>query len=215
VNGDILHDWTETERIILSRRSVRLYKDDHVPGDLVRRILEAGRFAPSAGNCQPWKLVVVREQEILDEMENAVISMCKNMKEILAFVKSPEPINPVPYSAISLIADGKLKLFHGAKTVILVFKDVRGVGKPDYDCGIASQNIVLAAHSLGLGTCYTGFADPLFQLPEWNERFGINFPFEFTCGIAVGYPKGKPDGMVERDTRAIEWYENGAKEVVY
>ncbi|MFZ5645905.1 MAG: nitroreductase family protein [Bacillota bacterium] len=215
MSDKVLSDWTETEKVILSRRSVRLYKDDQVPGELVRRILECGRFAPSAGNSQPWKFVVVREQEILDEMESSVVSICKNMKELLSLVKSPEPINPVPYAAIGLIANGKLRLFHGAKTVIMVLKDVRGVGKPDYDCGLASQNIVLAAHSLGLGTCYIGFLDPLFQLPEWRERFDIDFPYEFECGIALGYPKGKPDGMVERDTLAIDWYESGTKTVVY
>ena len=54
-------NFTETEKVILSRRSVRWYKKEQVPEFMVKRILEAGRFAPSAGNCQPWKFVVVRE----------------------------------------------------------------------------------------------------------------------------------------------------------
>ena len=57
-----------------------------------------------------------------------------------------------------MIADRKLGLWHGAPTVILIFKDIRGVCNPDLDCGIAGQNMVLAAHSMGLGTCWVGFA---------------------------------------------------------
>ena len=60
----------------------------------------------------------------------------------------PKKLAPVPFSAISLIADGKLKLYHDAPTVILIFKDTRGVSNPDLDCGIAGQNMVLAAHSM-------------------------------------------------------------------
>ena len=56
-------DFTETEKVILSRRSVRLYKKEQVPEFMVKRILEAGRFAPSAGNCQPWKFIVLRDQK--------------------------------------------------------------------------------------------------------------------------------------------------------
>jgi len=211
-----MKDWTETEKVILSRRSVRLYKDQQVPEDLVRRILEAGRFAPSAGNCQPWKFVVVRDKEILDALAGSVIAVCKNMVEMFGQAKPPDPLHPVPYSAVGMIAAGRFGIFHGAPTVILIFKDGRGVVNPDLDCGIAGQNMVLAAHSLGLGTCWVSFAGFAFQyVPEWQERFGIEFPYEFVTSVAVGYPEGSPNGMAQRETHAVEWYENGSKKIVY
>jgi len=49
-------EYTETEKVILRRRSVRLYKKEQVPEFMVKRVLQAGRFAPSAGNSQPWGL---------------------------------------------------------------------------------------------------------------------------------------------------------------
>ncbi len=67
-------------------------------------------------------------------------------------------LHPMPFTAIPLVADGKLGLWHGAPTVIIILKDIRGVASPDLDCGIAGQNMVLAAHSMGLGTCWVGFA---------------------------------------------------------
>lgn len=69
--------FTETEKVILSRRSVRLYKKEQVPEFMVKRILEAGRFAPSAGNFQPWKFIVLRDPEVINGITEAVISSCK------------------------------------------------------------------------------------------------------------------------------------------
>ena len=125
----------------------------------------------------------------------------------------PKKLHPVPFSAVSLIADGKLGLYHGAQTVILIFKDVRGVTNPDLDCGIAGQNMVLAAHSMGLGTCWVSFATVAFDYLgfKWNKLFDIRYPYKFITSVAVGWPMGKPDGFVERPTHTVDWYENGAK----
>jgi nitroreductase len=228
--------WNEVERAILERRSVRLYKTDQVPEALVRRILEAGRFAPSAGNCQPWKFIVLRDKAILDEMERDCRRACRLLSFFLdwrrpgimgrlawinaqAFIRiMPNELHPIPFGAINLIAQGKLRLFHGAPTVILILKDRRGVGNPDLDCGICGQNMVLAAHSLGLSTCWIGFVTLLmksYTVFKWKRRLGISFPWELVEGIALGYAVGSPNGMIERETREIAWFENNTKTVMY
>jgi len=65
-------EFTEIEKVIFDRRSVRNFKDDPVPEQLIRRIIEAGRFAPSAGNCQPWRFIVVTDKEILGEVSTRI-----------------------------------------------------------------------------------------------------------------------------------------------
>lgn len=219
-------DWNQVERVILERRSVRIYKQKQVTENLVRRILEAGRYAPSAGNFQPWSFVVVRDKDVLDEMERDIQRKCKMLKAIFAWETSPlgkvseclakasiwllpNMMHPMPFGAISDIADGKLPAFHGAPTVILLLKDVRGAGKPEVDLGICGQNIVLAAHSHGLGTCWVGFVELLKRSPKWKKRLGIEYPYALCEGIALGHPVGKPDRMVPRETHNIKWLENG------
>jgi len=59
--SEIESQLTDVEKVIYRRRSVRVYKKDPVPKELIKRVLEAGRFAPSAGNCQGWKFVVLTE----------------------------------------------------------------------------------------------------------------------------------------------------------
>lgn len=224
-------NFTDTEKVILSRRSVRWYNKEQVPEFMVNRILEAGRFAPSAGNCQPWKFIVVREPQIIDDLTKSVVMICTFFKSILEYRTPgnfwkfpiakfythlmPKKLHPVPFSAISLIADGKLGLYHGAQTVILIFKDVRGVTNPDLDCGIAGQNMVIAAHSMGLGTCWVSFASVAFDYLgfKWNKLFNIKYPYKFITSLAIGWPTGKPDGFVQRPAHSVDWYENGVKTV--
>ena len=222
-------NFTETEKVILSRRSTRWYKKEQVPEFMVKRMLEAARFAPSAGNCQPWKFIVVRDPKIIDDITRDVVKLCKLAKALndyrtpgkrwkLPIAKlnirlQPKKLHPVPFGAVCLMADGKLRLYHGAQTVILIFKDVRGVTNPDLDCGIAGQNLVLAAHSMGLGTCWVSLASIAFDYLgfKWNKFFGIRYPYKFITSVAVGWPMGKSDGFVERPTHTVDWYENGAK----
>ncbi len=228
-----VQDWNEVERAIFERRSVRKYREKQVPENLIRRILEAGRFAPSAGNSQPWKLVVVRDKEMIDEMERDVVRLCKIFKFFLDWRRPglmgkiawfysqmsirlrPNDLHPIPFGAINLIADGKLGLFHGPPTVILIMKDKRGVGNPDLDCGICGQNMVLTAYSLGLSTCWVGFTKLLGYLPKWKKRLGIQYPYELIEGISIGYPIGNPNGIIERETHEIDWYEHGKKKTVF
>jgi len=223
---------TETENVILKRRSIRLYKKKQVPEFMIKRILEAGRFAPSAGNCQPWKFVVLREPELIEGITKTTVTVCKIFKWLIDYRYTgslwrrlnanlnirlkPNDLHPMPFGAVTLIADGKLGLYHDAPTVILIFKDVRGISNPDLDCGIAGQNMVLAAHSMGLGTCWVGFAKVAFQYTgKWKKRLGISYPYKFASSLAIGWPVGDPDGMVARPTHMTDWYENGTRKTVY
>ena len=84
-------EWTVVERTIIERRSVRNFKPDPVPEHLLRRVLEAGRFAPSSGNCQPWKFIVVTNKALIDEMNESiynVVSMFYSAYTNDAMVKS-------------------------------------------------------------------------------------------------------------------------------
>lgn len=223
--------WNEVEKVILERRSVRNYKKKQVPENLVRRILEAGRYAPSTGNYQPWSFIVIRDKEVLDNIESFISKQCKFLKFLFDWKTSPlgpvswllaqivmrlmpNKMHPTPFGALFMIADGKLKVFHDAPTVIILLKDRRGVGKPDIDIGICGQNIVLAAHSLGLGTCWIGFVELIRQMPNWKKRLGIEYPYEISEAIAVGYPVGHPDGIVPREIHKIGWIEGGTKRFV-
>lgn len=225
-------DFNPVEDVIYRRRSVRYYKKKQVPEYLVRRILEAGRFAPSAGNAQTWKPIVVQDRKMIDEMTTDVVNVCKMGTKYLDYTAPGKArrkwaadlamrfrtaeFHPIPFAAMKLIAEGRLGLWHGAPTVILLLADMRTPSNPAIDIGIAGQNIVLAAHSLGLGTCWVGFCKPLVYDSKWRQRLGLRYPYKLLSSIGVGFPRGNPDGYVPRETKAIDWFgEDGSFKVLY
>lgn len=229
---DIENNFTPAEQVIFNRRSVRLYRKEQVPEFMIKRILEAGRFAPSAGNAQPWKFVVIRDAGLIQGITETTTRLLKLFRVILDYRRpgffwlrpftkifirlNRYELHPTPFGAMDLIARGRLGLWHGAPTVILIFKDVRGVGNPDVDCGIAGQNMVISAHSMGLGTCWVSFSKAAFKYSrKWKKKFGIKYPYKFVTSLAVGWPVGEPDGIVSRETHAIDWYEDNTYKTIY
>lgn len=229
-------EWNAVEQAILQRRSIRRYKRRQVAPHLIRRMLEAGRYAPSQGNCQPWKFVVVRDADLIQAMEDFCVGECKKLSAALDYARYPKGsfrhfvtrakarlfnrlrpnlLHPVPVAVMSTIAAGGFAVFHRAPTVILLLMDKRGVGTPEIDIGICGQNIVLAAQSLGLGTCWVGFSKLLNQSREWRARLGVQWPFEITEAIAVGYPIGEPTRLIARDTHEIAWLEGGTQHILH
>ncbi len=112
---------------VMSRRSIRRYTRAEVPEDTVKQLLEAAMSAPSAGNEQPWQFVVIRQRRILDAIPS-IHPYSQMLKE----------------AALGIVVCGDLSLE--------VYK-----GFWVQDCSAATQNILIAAHGLGLGAVWLGF----------------------------------------------------------
>ncbi len=228
--------FNEVEDVILARRSVRAYRTKQVPTHLVRRLLEAGRFAPCAGNNQSWKFVVVRDAATLEGMTSHVQKWARRIAGMfdssvpgavlgprLTGLSSrvmsrltPQMMHPTGLAGLADVAKGRLDVWHGAPTVILLLVDTRGPGKPYLDVGIAGQNMVLAAHSMGLGTCWVSFAMFLELGRTYKKLLGLEYPYRLASSIAVGFPRGNPDGYVTRETHETVWIEeHGIRTVSY
>ncbi|MEW6442875.1 MAG: nitroreductase family protein [bacterium] len=210
---------TATERHILTRRSIRLYKDKPVPREMIHRILEAGRFAPSAGNCQPWKFVVITDQKLIRELELESMKVLRKFRDLYLAGKSWNKsavtlfsylkINKMdqrPMTAMEKADQCDSVIYWNAPVAIFLLVDKRGISNPDLDGGICAQNMVLAAHAMGLGTCYIGLTiAALDYLPAMRKRLGIVPPWRALTSLGVGFPKGKIDKPVARNAVPVEW----------
>ena len=223
--ADIEKDLTEIERMIYTRRSNRLFKDKAVEKNLIHRVLEAGRFAPSAGNGQPYRFIVITNQAVIGELEQKSMAVLKHLKNAYlngngrkkrwkSFAFSvcswfmASKFDPRPITAMEKADRNGGRLYFNAPCVILVLKHNRGISNPDLDAGICTQNMVLSAHALGLGTCIVSLPMAPLAYPMmagFRKKIGIRPPFTAVTSIALGHPKGHIDGVVERDTPPVTW----------
>ena len=222
---DFRSELTEVEHTIYTRRSNRLFKSKKVPRELLERILEAGRFAPSAGNCQPYKFIVITDPNIIHELERKALKSLRLLKNLYLLKNGKKPVwkkilftilswfmvnklDPRPMTAMEKADQNNGSMYFESSAVILILKNTRGISNPDLDAGICCQNMVLAAHSLGLGTCYISLPIEPLNMPlmaGFRKKIGIAAPFQALTSIAIGYPKGKIDGVVNRDTPEVTW----------
>lgn len=151
---------------IRSRRSVRNYRPDRVPRDVIERLLEAATWAPSAHNKQPWKFAVISEDAAL-------------RGKVAALSKYGEWISKAPCLILVYLDKSSLdeRIYNCA-------------AKHHEAIGSAIQNLMLAAGEEGLGTCWIGeiarAAAPLGELLGTAQRL------EFVALLTVGYPDGEP-----------------------
>jgi nitroreductase len=220
--------WNPVEQIIYNRRSIRSFKKAPLPPGLVRRILEAGRFAPSAGNSQPWKFVVITNPEVIAQMERDCLDVAKVFMWIMDYTSTwfrrtfvvhltklimrffPTELHPVPLVAMMLMSRERMSVFFDAPVVIVLLKDKRGAADPGLGVGIAGQNMALAASSLGVGTCWIGFVRLLSWHPRWRtwkKRLGIEWPYQLAEALSVGYPAPKHFAPSPREVLLVPWLE--------
>lgn len=216
---------TPVEKVIYTRRSNRLYKKKKVPEDLLRRVVEAGRFAPSQGNSQPWRFIVISDRDLIDRIgaecgkrvapvSRVYLRNGNRRRELLKSLAvnvlarlSPNNFDQrLAHGIDTVVANEKWDMFLHAPALILVLGDRRSIGDPLIDCMLAAHNIVLTAHSLGLGTCYVGFVKMLNTLPGLQRDLGIRWPYKVMTSIAIGYPRAQTDRAVARERPHVTWF---------
>ena len=155
-----------TIQTIMDRRSTRAFKADPVPQEVIETLIECGIHAPSGRNMQPWHISVVTDPALIGEMNDGFM---RHIGE--EFVRE----NP-----------GFL-VHYGAPAVLFISGDTSNKFN-ETDCGMLTQNITLAAESLGFGSCIAALWCVLFENePQYYQRLGIPEGHHMHFGIAIGY----------------------------
>ena len=217
-------EYTPMEKAVLERRSARNFKDEPVPETLIRRVLEAGRHAPSTGNCQPWRFIVITDKELLDEIAGRIQPLAQmastmyhtdEMLEAVAaqYEADPQPgmFDPRVQGGIYCVGEGILPALLNPPALILILGDERAISGPEINVGICGTNMTLVANSLGLAACWCGFINLVNMMPDILERLGIEAPYKVVCSVAIGYPAFKQSGMVAREAKPVTWFRPGAE----
>ena len=168
-----------------SRQSIRSFKSDDVPDNLLIQLLEAAQAAPSAGNCQPWHFYIIKDKGMIQRVRE---KSCRQ-----AFIESAPVL-------IVVCAD-----------IVRTEERYKKRGRELYciqDTAAAIQNILLCAQSLGLGTCWCGH----FGEKAIAEILNLDNEMHPLAVIAIGYPKTKPKKIGRRSIEEIATFINSTQE---
>ena len=173
-------------KTIMERRSIRKYKPQPVEREKMQTIVECGVNAPNAMNRQPWEVRVVDNPDFI----NGVTELYK--KEQPKVAEDPNFKN----------------MFRNAPTVVFIGRDVQS-GSAEFDCGLLSENMMLAAQSMGIGSCCLGSPAAFIRSPaaaEYLKQLGFSEGYELLYCIAFGYPDEAPAAK-PRDLTKIKFVE--------
>lgn len=157
-----------------TRRSVRKYKSEPVPQELVDQVIEAGTFAASGKGLQPWLVVQVDNPTTREELR-------KVNAQIMGASEDADP-------------------FYGAPVCLIVL-GLRSNPNHNADATLMMGNMMLAAHSLGLGSCWINRAREEFEMPQWKEwlhSLGVADDYEGVAHLILGWPDGLARPAKER-----------------
>ncbi len=166
---------------LFNRRSVRSYKQDMIPRDVLERIISAGTYAPTGRNLQAPIIIAVTNKDVRDRLSRL-------NGEIMGTDGDP---------------------FYGAPVVLVVLAD-KSVPTYVYDGSLVMGNLMLAAHSEGIGSCWIHRAKEEFELPEGKEilkSLGIEGNYEGIGHCILGYTDGELPQARPRKERYVYWAE--------
>jgi len=168
---------------IKTRRSIRKYKPEMVPKDVIEQVMEAGIYAANGMGKQASIVVAVTNRAIRDKLS-------KDNCKIGGWREDFDP-------------------FYGAPVVLIVLA-VKDWRNRVYDGSCVIENMMLAAHDLGIGSCWIHRAREEFELPEWKEwlaSIGVEGEFEGVGHCVLGYVDGDYPEAAERKAGRIYWAE--------
>jgi nitroreductase len=172
----------ELDVCIKGRRSVRAYTNQSVSEDQLEAIIEAGTWAPSGMNRQPWKFIVIEDKKKIKQVSDETKALVREMMpELGSRYEMKTEADVICYNAPVLI-------------LICAEKDKQMENLNLIDSVLAAQNMFLKAYELGLGTCYMGFVHLLNTKPEVLRKIGVPDSYQMMVPFILGHPKAKPGG---------------------
>jgi nitroreductase len=199
-----------------------MYQKRPVPRDLLTDLVKIGTTAPSGTNSQRWTFTIIPDRQSMVEFGRLIAAFYRKLNRLAARGWLRKLLRSCGFGALDFYyreyyqhihegleaweRDGTDRLFHGAPAAILVGARP-GASCPREDALLASGNILLAAHSMGLGTCLVGFAvEAMKRDKKIRNKLGIPGDENVYAVIAIGYPAvafQKPAGRKESIVRTF------------
>ena len=200
VQGELQITTEQCEHLLKSRRSIRVYRSDTVSRDIVTRLINIARHAPTGHNGQCVEWLVIDNREELNKIKAAVTEWTRWF-----IVKHPEVAGPMEMpKMLARQEKGIDELMHNAPVMIIAHADSKDATAPAA-CTIALTYLQLAAMSMGLGTCWAGFVQISSGFPAVKEILALPQNHYNYGTMLLGYPKYRYHRIPTRKPPRITW----------
>ena len=181
---------------IVTRRSVRAYQNKQIPKEILEDILLAGSYAPSAMGTQGRRITAIQSEEGIQKVNDAV-------RESLRSIPVTEKTHPYIISLIEKAQSPTSEFLYGAPVYVILTDTPENLSAVP-DCALAAQNIMLAAHAYGIGSCWINQLPGMTQLPQIRallKELGLPEDHIALSSVVLGYPAGQTGPAEERKDR--------------
>lgn len=173
----------EFSELLKKRRSIRLYKEKDVSTELVKEVIAEACLAPSSGNGQTWKFIIVNDREMIKRISD------ESKASLLADIDKNPNSRVKKYE--DTLKNETFNVFYNAPCLVLI------VGEKSYrslavDCTLAATYFMLSATAKGLGTCWIGLGSQILDA-DLRKEIGLDDGLSIVAPMVIGYPEMIPD----------------------
>lgn len=179
---------------IYQRRAVRDYTSYRLDEATIHALLFAAIQAPTAMHQEPWAFAILQDKALLDRLSQ---SACEIWREASAETVQIRKLH-------ELIGRPGFNIFYNATTLIVIC----GKAAAEFvaaDCWLAAQNLMLAAHGMGLGSCVIGLAVAALNTPQWKQELGIPEDYTAYAPILLGKPRDVTQPTPRKPPEVVAW----------
>lgn len=180
--------------LLNKRRSVRDYEDRPVSLDLIKKIIRDSCFAPSSGDGQPWRFIVINNKEWIKNLSD------ESKRNILSYIETNPDAPLKKYE--STLRNKDFNVFYNAPCLVYIGGSEK-VRSLQVDCALAASYFMFSAAARDLGTCWVGLGTSIQDI-EIREQVGMPKDYRIVAPIIVGYPKNIPGRPDNREAKILK-----------
>ena len=173
---------TDFFELLSKRRSIRDYEDRAVFLDLVKEIIRDSCLAPSSGDGQPWRFIIVNNKEWIKKLSD------ESKRNILSYIELNPDAHLKKYE--STLRDKHFNVFYNAPCLVYIGGSEK-VRSLQVDCALAASYFMFSAAARGLGTCWVGLGTSIQDL-EIRGQIEMPKDYKIVAPVVVGYPRNIP-----------------------
>lgn len=179
---------------INGRCSVRAYAPDKVDGPTLHALLDAAVRAPTAMHGEPWQFVIIQSLDTLKRLSDRA-------KEL--FSVEAQHLHPGSHS-LAMFSQPSFNVFYDAGTLVVICAKTSGRFEPA-DCWLAAENLMLAAYSMGLGSCVIGSAVAALNAADIKLELGIPPGTTAIAPVIIGKPVAQVSPATRHQPDIVAW----------